>query len=146
MPVSPDHDVKDLSDVLFSKIFMEEVAHTIDEDRTGFAPVERKVKSTLNESDLASPAWSAWRNLGEALIGLARTREARGQRFCVAITTPLGDTRATSDGIPGALGPLNLGHAHVVRGRSSSRRTNPAGFSAVNIVAHGSAPTARTSS
>ena len=105
MPTRVPHDPRDPEDVLVGHGLMKEVAHRVDEDHPGRPPLERLLQLVRNQPDVEAKL--------EGMPGHAT--EALRERLRVAVLAPGADLRATADGVPGRVGPLDLGF--VAHGR-----------------------------
>ena len=85
------HDVEDFLDEIEGDVFMEEVAHGVDEDGAGFFPVQGDVEGLGLEGEAKAVA----------IVALAHGMEASGESFGVAVFTAGADFGAAGDGIPG---------------------------------------------
>ena len=91
-------------------LLVKQVAHGVDEDHAGLLPRER----------LGQPL-GAQGQVEAVFEGMAgRVSEALGQKLGVAVVAATGDLGAAGNGIPGPVGPFDLGH-DAIEGFSSDR-------------------------
>ena len=92
------HDVEDFLDEIEGDVFMEEVAHGVDEDGAGFFPAEGDIKGVVVEGGAKAVT----------VVGLAHGVEASGESLGVAVLAAGADFGAAGDGVPGGLGPFDF--------------------------------------
>lgn len=98
VPVRAAHDVEDALDVLDRHIFVEEIAHRVDEDAAGSAPANGVAQLFGNESKIETE-----------LKGVAlHAAEPLRKRLGVAVHTARTHLGAPAHRIPGGVGPFDL--------------------------------------
>lgn len=106
VPVRAAHDVEDALDVLDRHIFVEEIAHRVDEDRLRLFPLQRKVEHLrLKRERKAVP-----------IVRLPHRLQPLRHALRIAVLAPRADFRATRDRVPSGLRPFDarsLGHQRI---------------------------------
>ena len=99
MPVCLIHDLCNPADVIIRNVFVEQIAHRIDEDHPGGPPAERLQELFRNEPKVES-----------LLVRVARhSTKALCESFSVAMRAAGADLRASPHRIPGCVSPFDLG-------------------------------------
>ena len=98
MPVGGGHDPRDAQDVVLRDVFVEEVAHRIDEDHPRPRPTHGLAKLLGNKAEVEA-----------AFVWMPRDpAKPLGEGLGVAVCTPRADLRAAAHGIPSRVGPLDF--------------------------------------
>ena len=101
------HRLEDLGDHLIGDVLVEEVAHRVDEDELGLAPLQRKLQAVRPEPQVEALLVRMTGNAAPALR----------ERLGVAVRASRGDLVAARDGVPARGGPLDaavLGHGPLL--------------------------------
>ena len=99
MPVRRHHDLRDSAHVLIRDAWLEQIAHRVDEHELGRAPGERLGQFFGDEAQVEA-----------LLVGMAlHAAKAFGKRLGVAVLASGADLGAAADGVPGGVGPFDVG-------------------------------------
>src|SRR5659263_253711 len=98
MPVRLPHDIENALDEIGGNVPMEKIAHGVHENRARLLPVKRQTQRMLMNSRLETVH----------VVALAHRLKTARHAFGVAVAATRACLSATSDGVPGGLGPFDL--------------------------------------
>ena len=98
MPVRAVHDIEDAFDVVSRDLFMEEIAHRVDEDALRGLPVKRQFQHLRLQRELKSIP----------VVGLSHRLQALRKTLGIAMLAAGAYLGASGDRIPGRVCPFDV--------------------------------------
>lgn len=98
MPVRAVHDIEDALDVVGRNLFMEKIAHRVDEDSFGALPVEWQFQHLRLQCELKSVP----------VVGLPHRLQALRKALGIAMLAAGAYLGAAGDRVPRCIGPFDV--------------------------------------